>query len=150
MQLNLTKRSEEAYKGVLQGNVGKLGDPKMFGKTLPLQFKHPMQIVTSPHERSEVNRADLINHAEEMLMTKSLIFDFEDAQKRKHARSKAVKQYAEDTFGYGSRVSTTKSPRMREHLDSKHDNYGKSIALGTSTLSLQKPNKKLSTVQRDI
>jgi hypothetical protein len=54
-----------------------------------------------------------------------------------------VKQYAEETFGYGARVSTTKSPKNREYMDSKNDN--KSIALGTSTLSLQRPKVKLST-----
>ena len=59
----------------------------------------------------------------------------------KHAQRKIVKQYAEETFGYGTRISTTKSPKNREHKESKNEN--KSIALGTSTLSLSRPKQKL-------
>ena len=95
--------------------MNKLADPKSFGKTLPVQFQHPNQVLASPHERSEVNRADLLNQAEEMLMTRSLIFDFEEAQKMKHAQRKIENQPHRDrTDGVGRYSNAELRPKDDE------------------------------------
>lgn len=99
----------------------------------------------NPNNLKDANRVQLINNAEELLLTKSIAFDYNSEKERNQARSRTIKQYAEERFGYGSRISTTKSPYQRDVMN-QDSNYeqAKSIALGTSTMSLNKTGNKLS------
>lgn len=117
---------------------------------LPVQFRSPLQIATSPGS-NDFNRAELLNNADELILTKGITFNHNQHQQMKQERQKTIKQYAVETFGYGLRLSTNKSQKKRDliNLESSID-QGKSIALGNSTLSLKKDNfaKKLPTEQR--
>ena len=51
---------------------------------LPASFKKVMQIAVSPYSNDE--RAEMVNNADELLVTKGIIFDYSEHQKRKQIR----------------------------------------------------------------